>query len=918
MKPERYEAMQQAFLAVCDCDARERAQQLDQCCGADADLRSAVERLLAADDALSGILDTANAPAGSSALPAAATGHAAEQADGTSVPQPERIGHYAIRGVLGEGGMGIVYRAEQEHPRREVALKVIRPGVSSPRLLRRLEHEAELLGRLHHPGIAQIFEAGSADMGHGPQPFFAMELAEGRTITDYARAHALNTRARLALMVKFCDAVEHAHRHGVIHRDLKPGNVLVDDSGQPKILDFGVARTIDSDLQTTTLQTDLGQLIGTIPYMSPEQVSGDPAQLDTRSDVYSLGVLCYELLADRLPHDLAGKTIPDAVRIIGHDDPVPLSSVNRVFRGDLNTIVAKALDRDKERRYQSAAAFAADIDRYCRDEPIAARPTSAAYHLRKFAQRHTGLAAGVLIAVICLLSGTTASTVLWLRASAAAERANRQKANAEFMNDFLRDAFRSAWPEMSARNMTVRELLDNAAQQLKVAPPGSPLVLADLHVFVGEAYQMLELSELAQPHFRAAVELRAAQLGPVHARTLDAQRLLGRALAHSGDVPRGTALLYETLVRCREQLGPHHLVTADAMLDVAESPPAAPKDMRPDTLELALAALAIYEQQLGLDHPKTLRARASVANHYHFIARQEAAEALWRQGVAQLRTLGNADPRRRAALADTLVGLGVNLLNQARVDEAEKCFDEALAIDLEVHGADHALTFGHRSARARIFRMRGQWAELEQELRAIHAGHRRFFRTPHRVTLDSAEGLAIVLLGFGRREEAQALFVEAYDIARALHGPNSADPQVLHLLIETKVLCTPEERCAAVAAEIRRLVAVGIATGPELLRAFLEHYRQKRMDLDAVALVRLAIEEPGNLTGVAPADALLAGAEMAEFIDQQGRRPVAQALAASLLQILPEHILAADPGVQRLRALQSIPPEPDARVEQTR
>ena len=239
---------------------------------------------------------------------------------------PARVGHYTIRRVLGEGGMGIVYEAEQDQPRRVVALKVIRAGSMSPKLLRRFEHEAQVLGRLQHPGIAHVYEAGTIEDARGnPVPFFAMELIRGVPLTTYAARKKLGTRERLDLIARICDAAYHAHQKGVIHRDLKPGNILVDESGQPKILDFGIARAMDSDLQLTTLHTDIGQLMGTVQYMSPEQVSGDPNELDTRSDVYAMGVVAYELLTGRLPHDLGRKTIHEKVRVIREEEPTRLS-----------------------------------------------------------------------------------------------------------------------------------------------------------------------------------------------------------------------------------------------------------------------------------------------------------------------------------------------------------------------------------------------------------------------------------------------------------------------------------------------------------------------------------------------------------------------------------------------------------------
>jgi len=235
------------------------------------------------------------------------------------LPSGTVVLRYRVERLLGEGGMGAVYLAHQERPAREVALKLIRPGHTSERMLKRFEHEAEVLGRLLHPGIAQIYEAGTADLGAGPQPFFAMELVRGMPLTEYAAAKGLGTRARLELMARVFDAVQHAHQKGVIHRDLKPGNIQVTEEGEPKVLDFGVARVMDSDVHASSLATDVGQLIGTIPYMSPEQVGGDPAELDTRSDVYALGVVLFELLAGRLPYSLEKKLIHEAARVIRED-----------------------------------------------------------------------------------------------------------------------------------------------------------------------------------------------------------------------------------------------------------------------------------------------------------------------------------------------------------------------------------------------------------------------------------------------------------------------------------------------------------------------------------------------------------------------------------------------------------------------
>ncbi len=352
--------------------------------------------------------------------------------------------------------MGTVYEAEQDQPRRAVALKVIRAGFLTPQLFKRFEYESQVLARLQHQGIAQVYEAGvvvepptavgglidpnvqhhpptsvGGSMGSTLIPFFAMEFIRGVPLTEYAARRNLTTRERLDLIARVCDAVYHAHQKGVIHRDLKPGNILVDETGQPKVLDFGVARAIDSDVQQTTLRTDIGQLVGTVPYMSPEQVSGDPDDLDTRSDVYALGVIAYELLAGRLPFDLSKRMIHEAARIIREEEPTRLSSINRTLRGDVETIVAHALEKDKARRYQSAESFAGDIRHFLRDEPIEARPASSWYQTVKFTRRHRGLVTGVAVAFVLLVGGLIATSISRQQAVNAreAEAAARTKAD---------------------------------------------------------------------------------------------------------------------------------------------------------------------------------------------------------------------------------------------------------------------------------------------------------------------------------------------------------------------------------------------------------------------------------------------------------------------------------------------------------
>jgi len=346
-------------------------------------------------------------------------GEAENVKPGIAREHPSVIGRYRIIGLIGEGGMGSVYEAEQDTPRRTVALKIIRPAVANPEVLRRFEQESQALGRLQRPGIAQIYEAGTVDTGFGPQPYFAMEFVGGHSPREYSEAHKLTTRDRLEMVAKICDGVHHAHQRGLIHRDLKPGNILVDDTGQPKILDFGVARVTDSDARAT-LQTDVGQLVGTLAYMSPEQGQADPLDIDIRTDVYALGVILYELLPGQLPYPIS-KKIHETIQTIREQDPMRLGAVNRSYRGDIETVVAKALEKDRARRYTSAAELAADIRRHLNDEPILARRPSASYQLQKFVRRNTALVAGAAAVFLVLVVGVI--TTSWM--AAVAQEAQR-------------------------------------------------------------------------------------------------------------------------------------------------------------------------------------------------------------------------------------------------------------------------------------------------------------------------------------------------------------------------------------------------------------------------------------------------------------------------------------------------------------
>ncbi|MDX2148124.1 MAG: serine/threonine-protein kinase [Planctomycetota bacterium] len=494
-----------------------------------------------------------------------------------------RLGRYTLQRVLGTGGMGVVYEATQDNPRRAVAIKLIRRGNASAELLRRFELESAALARLSHAGIAQVYEAGLVDdpeIGERA-PFFAMELVEGVPLTRFARQQELPLSARLELLAQVCDAVQHAHSRGVIHRDLKPANILVKDSAtqrssgnaaetrpQVKILDFGVARVADAG--DASLATLAGEIIGTPAYMSPEQAAGEPEGVDERADVYALGVLLYEVASDRLPIDTVNMPVARALHAVVHETPVALGKLDPRFRGDLEIIAAKAIEKDKARRYASPAELAGDVRRLLRHEPIAARPPSAAYELSRFARRNrVAVVAGVVMA-LTLVAGTLATAWQALEATRASERAVAEARAASAASEFLKNLLNAAHPtEAQGTEPTIREALAIAERKLENAPPGDVVVRVAIHDALADAFTGTGDLRRAELHARAGLKLAEERLGEEDPTTLGALVALNSVLSDSNKEREAEAGARRGLAIARRVLPRGHPTTLNLMQQVA-------------------------------------------------------------------------------------------------------------------------------------------------------------------------------------------------------------------------------------------------------------------------------------------------------------------------------------------------------------
>ena len=602
-------------------------------------------------------------PAASSADPDSTQAYPPAGATGAA------IGPYRLLERLGEGGMGEVWLAEQSRPiRRQVAVKVIKPGMDTAQVIARFEGERQALALMDHPTIAKVFDGGATPHG---RPYFAMECVRGESLTAYCDRVRLPLRKRLELFIRVCEGVHHAHQKGIIHRDLKPNNILItlrDDQPLPKIIDFGIAKAMAQPLTERTLYTALGGFVGTLEYASPEQADPGSADVDTRTDVYALGVVLYELLTGTLPFDPQifkdrgleeiRRTIRDSIpprpstritqlgqhsRDIGEKRRTEPSRLASLLRGELDWIVMKAIEKDRTRRYGSASDLAADVVRHLANQPVLAGPPSTTYRVRKFVQRHRfGVAAAAVLAVV-LVAFAGAMAMQAQRIARERDRANSEAEVAKQVADFLVGLFKVSDPsEARGNTLTAREILDNGAQRIGQTLAAQPQVQARLQATIGAVYTNLGIYESAEPLVQRAVDTYRRLNGADSRDTLSAAHALANLYWYQGRLSEAEAL-YRELVETRTRL-------------------------------------------LGSEHPETLKATFDLASTYFVQKQFQKSEDLNRRtGDIQRRILGKEHPDTIA----TFDNLAVILLRQKRYHEAAAASAELLEIKNRVFGETH-------------------------------------------------------------------------------------------------------------------------------------------------------------------------------------------------------------------------------------
>jgi serine/threonine protein kinase/tetratricopeptide (TPR) repeat protein len=809
----------------------DRLAYLDRRCGPDHGLRAEVEALLCHQGQLGDYLERP-------ALDQDATRDLAPRpiAEGPGTV----IGPYKLMEQIGEGGMGVVYVAEQHQPvRRKVALKIIKPGMDTKQVVARFEAERQALAMMDHPNIARVFDGGATDSG---RPYFVMELVRGIPITEYCDREKLTIAERLELFVLVCRAVQHAHQKGIIHRDLKPSNILVtviDGAAVPKVIDFGVAKATGAALTDRTVYTAFQQFIGTPLYMSPEQADLAGVDVDTRSDIYSLGVLLYELLTGTTPFDqdtFRTAAFDEMRRILREQEPPRPSTrlstlgaaattvsanrkadarqLDRTIRGELDWVVMKALEKDRRRRYETAGDFASDVMRYLTDQPVQACPPSAGYRLRKFVRRNKGPVAASLALAALMVLGTVGTSVGMVWALRAEAKAKDEAAIARAVDDFLReDLLAQAGPDKQPdRDLKVRALLDRAAARIAGRFERQPLVEAAIRQTIGDTYRALGLPREARPHLERSRALRLHELGEDKPETLEVATDLAAALADDNQSDKAESILFRVIEVGRRALGEDHIQVLHAQSglgwlykDQGKLAQAQP---------LLVSSLDRLQRVAGERHPRTLAAMHNVAALYrdqdrlpeagvllermleihrsdHGEEHPEALEAVydlaliyWRQKklkeaetllVKVLEIRRRVEGREHPDTLGAMGNLGSLYCDLNHLDKAAALLVEYLEISRRFRGPQHPRTMEGMSKLAEVYSRQGHPEKAEPLLVEVLDFRRRTLGEEHNETLRGMENLARLYWSMGKWSQAEPLFLRFLEVWRRRHGEENLE-----------------------------------------------------------------------------------------------------------------------------------------------